>query len=94
MSGPYSIGSTHWPGLSKLTEETGELLQVLGKLLGTGGELKHWDGSNLRDKLHEELGDLTAAIDFFAKHNGLDETIIGLRAQTKLAQFERWHDGD
>lgn len=33
-SGDFSIGGTLWPGLSKLIEECGEVLQVGGKLIG------------------------------------------------------------
>lgn len=39
----FAIGSPVWPGLSKLAEEAGETLQVVGKLMGTGGESAHWD---------------------------------------------------
>lgn len=34
--GPFSIGSTTWPGVSRVLEELGELGQVLGKLIGSG----------------------------------------------------------
>lgn len=92
--GPYSIGSSHWSGLSKLVEELGELQQVLGKILGTGGEVHHWDGTNLKDRLVEEMGDARAALTFFADHN-LDidsRRKIGAREVTKLALFNEWHD--
>lgn len=69
---PYSIGSDAWPGLSKLIEECGETIQVAGKLMGTGGAVEHWDGSNLGDRLIEEIGDLQAAIEFFVETNDLD----------------------
>lgn len=39
--GPYGIGSTVWPGLAKVTEECGELLQLLGKIIARGGNLDH-----------------------------------------------------
>ena len=32
-AGPYSIGSDVWPGLSKLAEESGEVVQVIGKIV-------------------------------------------------------------
>lgn len=88
---PYSIGSDHWTGLSKLIEEAGEVLQVAGKILGTGGEAEHWDGTNLRSRLEEELADLTAAITFVARHNDLDEASMQKRADAKLARFAEWH---
>lgn len=91
MAGPYAIGSKHWPGLSKLAEEAGEVMQVVGKILGTGGESAHWDGSDLRVRLVEELGDLIAATEFVAEMNGLDVVAIVERSRTKLDTFRRWH---
>lgn len=88
----YNIGSYHWAGLSKLIEETGEVQQVVGKLIGTAGHHTHWDGSNLPDRLEEELADLSAAIKFVVEKNGLDEEKIVKRAEEKLATFNRWHD--
>lgn len=29
----FSIGSKRWPGISKLIEECGEVLQIAGKLM-------------------------------------------------------------
>ena len=89
-AGPYSIGSTRWAGLSKLVEEMGELGQVIGKLVGTGGEAHHWDGSDLRERLHEEIGDVMAAIRFFAEVNRLDSARILARAESKFARFVQW----
>ncbi len=89
---PYSIGSSHWTGLSKLIEEAGEVSQVCGKILGTGGTEEHWDGSNLRVRLEEELADLTAAIAFVTSRNKLDHEVIQKRASAKLALFGDWHE--
>jgi len=89
--GPYSIGSNHWPGLSKLIEEAGEVQQVVGKLIATGGKTKHWEGSDLRERLQEELGDLIAACFFVMEANSLDEETIRSRHQAKLMLFHRWH---
>lgn len=94
MSDYYSIGSTRWPGLSKMIEETGELQQVAGKLLGSDGEIRHWDGTNLRERLHEEIADVQAALIFFQQVNALDITRIDFRTDTKLAQFWKWHRGE
>lgn len=91
-AGPYSIGSNHWPGLSKLIEEAGEVGQVAGKILGTGGKVDHWDGSNLKEKLEEELADLSAAILFVMAKNNLDQLVINRRIAQKLELFERWHE--
>lgn len=90
-SGPYSIGSDHWPGISKLTEEAGEVLQVCGKLLGTGGEIRHWDGSDLRRNLEDEMADVIAACQFVMDANGLDVTYVYDRVHKKLNTFRAWH---
>lgn len=90
--GSFSIGSETWPGVSKLIEEMGELGQVLGKLLGTHGETEHWDGSNLLDRLHDEMGDVYAALEFVMKANDLDETRIEQREIDKVALFTKWHN--
>jgi NTP pyrophosphatase (non-canonical NTP hydrolase) len=87
----FAIGSTVWPGISKLIEEAGEVIQVCGKLLGTGGQLEHWDGSSLKERLTEEIADLTAAIVFVVDKCGLDEEVIARRAGEKRRRFDRWH---
>lgn len=91
-AGPYSIGSDHWPGVSKLVEEIGELGQVLGKLMATNGDELHWDGSNLRVRLIEELGDVYGAIWFLDEVNQLDHAGVMARAEQKLLTFRRWHE--
>jgi NTP pyrophosphatase (non-canonical NTP hydrolase) len=91
QAGPFSIGSRSWPGASRVIEEGGELLQVLGKLIGAGGETSHWDGSDLRQKLLEETADLRAALAFFVEANGLLTAESDERTQKKLAKYRRWH---
>lgn len=91
MSSPFSIGGKVWPGISKLIEEAGEVQQVAGKLLGTGGAVEHWDGSNLRDRLQEEIADVMAACQFVAEANQLDVDGIARRVDAKLATFHKWH---
>lgn len=90
--GIFSIEASRWPGLSKLTEEAGEVLQVVGKLMGTRGQLKHWDGSRLNLRLVEELADLAAAIDFVLEHNArqLSRVAFENRRAEKLAVFNKW----
>jgi NTP pyrophosphatase (non-canonical NTP hydrolase) len=91
MSGPFAIGSNTWPGISKLIEETGEVQQVCGKLIALGGEANHWDGTNLKQRLEEELADLQAAIGFVIGHCDLDVSVITERATRKILQFSSWH---
>jgi NTP pyrophosphatase (non-canonical NTP hydrolase) len=90
-SGDFSIGSQYWPGISKLIEECGEVVQVGGKLLGSRGEVEHWDGSNLRGRLEDEIGDVLAACSFVVQNNGLNEERISGRHHEKLKLFCLWH---
>lgn len=91
-AGDFSIGSGRWPGTSKLIEETGELQQVLGKLIAVNGDAEHHWSGNLREKLIDELGDVMAALSLFSKLNMTNEEreLIDKRASQKLALFERW----
>lgn len=91
MFGIRDNGAAHWPGVSKLMEEAGEVVQVCGKLVETGGKVEHWDGSNLKQRLEEEIGDLLAAIEFARHHCELDEMAIQRRARIKVARFDEWH---
>lgn len=85
---PYSIGADSWNGLSKLVEECGEVQQVIGKIQGTDGKEIHWDGSNLRDRLTEEVADVIAAGLFVASKNNLN---VSDRILMKLAKFGTWN---
>lgn len=88
----FAIGDREWPGLSKLVEETGEVAQVVGKLMGTRGDTQHYSGLDLRTALENELGDLLAAIKFVGSHcEALSANAIHSRAEEKYAQFVTWH---
>lgn len=87
----FAIGDGEWPGISKLVEEAGEVVQVCGKLMGTRGVAQHWDGSDLRDRLQEELADLQAAITFVMVQCDLDLAAISKRTGVKLETFLAWH---
>lgn len=87
----FALGSTVWPGVGKAVEEVGELLQVLGKLIATGGADRHYDGSDLRARATEEVADATAALLFLREANGLPAAALDLRAADKLATYRRWH---
>lgn len=89
---PYSIGSQHCPGLSKLIEEAGEVQQVAGKIIGFGSLGVHWDGSDLRQRLEDEIADCIAATDFVVEVNNLDWDRIEARRRAKLATFRGWHE--
>jgi NTP pyrophosphatase (non-canonical NTP hydrolase) len=90
-SGDFSIGGNLWPGISKLIEECGEVGQVAGKLIGNEGRTDHWDGTDLRERLEDEMADVIAAIDFVTSLNGLSAARITQRAGKKLALFNSWH---
>ena len=79
-----------WRGIHKVTEECGELLQVLGKL-GPFPSGNHPDGKgDLKDRLEEELADLQAACAYFAVINGLDTEKMKARTNHKIARFNHW----
>lgn len=92
-NGPYAFHTHVWPGTSKLIEECGELVQVLAKLIMVGGGQDHFDGSNLYNRIEEELGDLEAAIIFFKNQNygHISNGAVRNRRFQKLAIFNMWH---
>lgn len=88
----FAIGDKQWPGISKLVEECGEVLQVCGKLMAAHGKRRHWDGTDLANRLVEELGDLHAALEFvlgFLTPTQLHR--VTKRSAAKLRLFQRWH---
>jgi NTP pyrophosphatase (non-canonical NTP hydrolase) len=97
MSGMFHFGAMVWPGIAKLIEEAGEVLQITGKLVATRGNSKHWDGSDLRLRLEEEMGDLLAALHFVIEQNYGNAARIRIyeRQAEKLRTFRMWHlEGD
>ena len=77
-------------GLNKLTEEYGEVLQIVGKLLSYPGG-RHPDGKGeLHDRLTAELGDAIAASTYVAEALGLNKELIEARASKKLKLYYRW----
>ena len=92
-SNQFYIGADDWPGLSKLVEECGEVIQVAGKLIATDGDEGHWDGTNLRCRMVEELADLSAAIEFVRGYclGGQDNGRLERRRAAKFTQFVTWH---
>lgn len=79
----FAIGDEEWPGISKLAEEAGEVLQVIGKLMGTRGQTKHWNVPDLKKALEDEIADLDAAIAFVKVHCKL-----GLRSGMRPEEWE------
>lgn len=87
-----AIGSDVWPGLAKLMEECGELQQVIGKIAAFPYDSDHPDGSNLQNRMMDEMGDVLAAIEYVQRENSkrLDWKRIKSRAKKKLERFQRW----
>lgn len=88
----FAFGDKQWPGLAKLNEECGEVIQVIGKLMMTHGDPAHWSG-NLREQLLDEVADAEAAIVFFDRHNMTlpERQRMARRVTEKVNKFERWH---
>lgn len=102
MRMPYGIGSRHWPGVGKVGEEQGELGQVLGKLIGSGGSREHWTG-DLVPMMQDEIADVRAALRFLEEANpvlresreGRDGAdYMDRREKWKLDLFRSWNRGD
>lgn len=62
----FALGSDKWPGLAKLNEECGELVQVIGKIMAHPSPD---EAKKLHDRLIEEMADVDAAIDYVIKNN-------------------------
>jgi NTP pyrophosphatase (non-canonical NTP hydrolase) len=96
MANDYSLGKNHWAGAAKVIEEMGELQQVFGKLITNNGDVRYYDGSNLREKFLEEIPDVLAAIAAFVEYNfdSMEVGEINERAQKKYELFNEWHKQD
>lgn len=90
--GSFAIGSTVWPGASKLLEEMGELQQVLGKLIAVAGADQHWDG-DLVPRIVDEVADVYAALDLFKELNlsEIGKAELLERRWRKVQLFFEWH---
>lgn len=88
---------TKWFGIAKLMEEMGELQAVLGKLMAYP-DGKHPDeiyAKPLLDRLHEELGDVSVAVNFFCdRNNDVDSRQVHVRHSKKYKLFNEWHDSE
>lgn len=87
------FGSEVWPGLSKVTEECGELLQVIGMLAAYPDGVRLPDGTDLVGALIDAAGDVAAAVQFLIQANPcLNDDRFSERRRMKLARFMGWHD--
>jgi NTP pyrophosphatase (non-canonical NTP hydrolase) len=78
-------------GLNKLMEESGELIQAAAKTQANL-ENKIHDPHQLRQALHDEIGDVLAAIDYVISELELDQEKIKCRVEAKRKLFESWKD--
>jgi NTP pyrophosphatase (non-canonical NTP hydrolase) len=82
-----------WHGMAKLQEEMGELQAVLGKLMaypsGTHPDERY--STPLLQRLHEEIGDVEAALSFFKHYNDLNCVQIKERKAYKTGRLMTWH---
>jgi hypothetical protein len=86
-----------WPGLFKVMEEMNELGVELSKLAMVDGDPKaYWTGRDLTGNIEDELGDLTAIIDFFIDENAkvglLNKKKIEARKKKKTKRYHDWYD--
>lgn len=82
----------HAGGLTKLSEECGELVQAACKAAAMPpGQVRHWDGSYPKEALENEMADVLAAMRFVVeKREDLDVDRINERAARKLEQYHTW----
>lgn len=79
--------------LAILSEECGEVIQIVGKVLRHGYANFHPLDPVLQSNkslLQNELGDLVNAINFLAEHKDVDMEAIHTKAESKKKRFVRW----
>ena len=85
-------------GRDKLLEEMGELSQVLAKLNAfpacVSPEVLHPDGTDLGQRLVEEIADVTAAIELVMMTHSVDQLSVKIRAVEKFQMYLKWHQAD
>ena len=77
-------------GLIKLVEECGELVQICCKKMTCMYDQFHYDGSNLAERIEEEIADVMAANEIVIKNFNLDREAIIERSNQKLKLFQEW----
>lgn len=79
-----------WKGLRKVTEECGELIVELMKLITFPDGNHPGRKRSLVVSTEEELADVMAACDYFIDRNKLDRVKIEKRRALKYGKFSRW----
>jgi NTP pyrophosphatase (non-canonical NTP hydrolase) len=88
----FTIGQDIYPGLAKLIEECGEIIQEAGKLIAYP-DGQHPDGrGDIRDRLAGEIGDVLGCIDFFLSQNEqtISQRVVREHREVKRLRFEGW----
>ena len=79
-------------GVVKLIEECGELTQVLAKRLAWWStDEPHWDGSDLKTRMAEEMGDVMAGLIFVAGQFDISDAMMD-RSAVKFETYCDWHE--
>lgn len=86
---PYLIGSSRYPGLIKLMEESAEVTGACAKLMAHDGTDEE---SECRSHLENEIGDALAAIELVVSLNGLDKQRINRRRKDKGNLYTARHN--
>ena len=60
------------------------------KIAALGNMGIHWDGTNLKQRLEEEIADVLAACRFIKEKHRLDLDLIRGRAENKYDLYQRW----
>ena len=79
--------------LAILSEELGEVQQVIGKILRHGYDSKNpleENGKTNREKLEMELGDVSCILDLMYQKDDVDELQIHSRAVWKVEKLNKW----
>lgn len=88
----FVIGTTRWPGLAKLGEEAGELVQAILRLVAFP-DGPHPDGTDTVQNFADELADVLGQARFVLEHcTELDTDAIEERADAKERRFREWHE--
>lgn len=82
-------------GTTKLMEECGELVQIIAKKQAFWNTDEHPDGKgSLKERLENEIADVTAACHAVIKNMNLDSSRINERVAYKFGMFMKWSVDD
>ncbi len=79
--------------LAILSEELGEVQQVIGKILRHGYETSNpleENGKTNREKLEMELGDVVCVLGLMNQEKDFDDIKIGKLAESKIKKINKW----